>query len=105
MSTAFLHCQNHRQRLQAGGPYAPPASGSFELDPWALRPERLHWHDNLSGKHQTPCDLGLCKRKFKAKTAAPDDCGSMPCFIPIEISNRHRARSRHFPPAFSRGPP
>ena len=36
----------------------------------ALRPERLRWLNNLSGKQQTPCDLGLCKSKPDAKTAA-----------------------------------
>ena len=70
MSTASRNCRNHVQRLRAGGGNAPQASGSRGLDPWILRSARLRWLNNPSGKHQTPCDLGLCKNDPQAKTAA-----------------------------------
>ena len=70
MSTASRNCQNRVQRLQGWDYNAAQSSGSLGLDPRTLRPERLKWLNNLSGKHQKPCDLGLCKSEAKAKTAA-----------------------------------
>ena len=70
MSTASRNCRNHGQRLQERGTNAPFTSGSRREDPWILRSMRLRWLNNLSGKHQTPCDLGLCKNDPEAKTAA-----------------------------------
>jgi hypothetical protein len=70
VSTASRNCGNHGQRLQERGTNAPFISGSFGQDPRALRSERLQWLNNLSGKHQTPCDLGLCKNEPEYKIAA-----------------------------------
>ena len=70
MSTASRNCRIHGQRLQERGTNAPRSVGSRREDPWALRPMRLQWQNNPSGKHQTPCDLGLCQSDPKAKTAA-----------------------------------
>ena len=70
VSTASRNCRNHVQRLRAGGGNAPQASGSRGLEPWILRSMRLQWHNNPSGKHQTPYDLGLCQSESEAKTAA-----------------------------------
>jgi hypothetical protein len=70
VSTASRNCRNRLQRLQERGKIAPRSVGSRRKDPWALRPMRLQWQNNLSGKHQTPCDLGLCQSDPKAKTAA-----------------------------------
>jgi hypothetical protein len=70
VSTASRNCRNRLQRLQERGTNAPRSVGSLGLDPWALRPMRLQWQNNPSGKHQTPCDLGLCQSDPKAKTAA-----------------------------------
>jgi len=88
VSTASRNCRFHGQRLQERGTNAPFTSGSFGLDPRALRPERLRWLNNLSGKltvppalfrkarqlsgrgRWTPCDLGLCKNEPEYKIAA-----------------------------------
>ena len=88
MSTASRNCRNHVQRLQERGKIAPRSVGSRGLDPWALRPMRLQWQNNPSGKltvpptlfrkvlqlsgrgRWTPYDLGLCKNDPYAKTAA-----------------------------------
>jgi hypothetical protein len=88
VSTASLYCGNHGQRLQERGTNAPFTSGSFGLDPRALRSERLRWLNNLSGKltvppalfrkvsqlfgrgRWTPCDLRLCKNEPEYKIAA-----------------------------------
>ena len=70
MSTASRNCRFHVQRLRDRGNYAPLFSGSFNLDPWILRSTRLRWLNNPSGKHQKPCDLGLCKNEVEAQTAA-----------------------------------
>ena len=123
MSTASLQCRTRVQRLQAVA-YAATASGSRGRDPWVLRPTRLHWHSNLSGKHRTPCDLGLCKRKpglntrpLPAKTAA--SCagkGSKASALRLASSRYHtfpqpacacrlEARAGTVPPPFSTGPP
>ena len=42
----------------------PGAAGSV---PWILWSKRLKWLNNPSGKPQTPCDLGLCKRQPDSK--------------------------------------
>ena len=70
VSTASRNCGNHGQRLQKRETNAPFISGSFGLYPRTLRSERLRWLNNLSGKHQTPCDLGLCKNEPEYKIAA-----------------------------------
>ena len=70
MSTASRNCRNRVQRLRGLETNATKPSGSFRLDPRTLRPERLKWLNNPSGKHWKPCDLGLCKSKPEAKTAA-----------------------------------
>ena len=61
MSTASRNCRNRVQRLQERGKIAPRSVGSRGLDPWALRPMRLQWQNNPSGKHWKPYDLGLCQ--------------------------------------------
>ncbi len=70
MSRVFRNCWSRMQRLRKWGADTPRLSGSFRLDPRTLRPERLEWLNNPSGKHRKPCDLGLCKSKPEAKTAA-----------------------------------
>ena len=70
MSRVFRNCWSRMQRLRKWGGNTPRLSGSFRLDPRALRPERLKWLNNPSGKLRKPCDLGLCKSKPEAKTAA-----------------------------------
>ena len=70
MSRVFRNCWSRMQRLRKWGVNTPRLSGSFRLDPRALRPERLKWLNNLSGKLRKPCDLGLCKSKPEAKIAA-----------------------------------
>ena len=47
------------------------ALGSPGMAPWALGPKRLQWLNNLSGKPQTPCDLGLCKRQTRSQNRPP----------------------------------
>ena len=117
VSTASRNCRNHGQRLQDWGTNAPQSSGSFGVVPRALRPERLQWLNNLSGKQKnapvltseveqlrrggrrTPCDLGLCKRETEAKTAAPVLRDFKPFFSERSLP-RQGAASRH-PPPFS----
>ena len=70
MSTASRNCRNRVQRLRERGKIAPRSIGSRREDPGTLRSPRLRWLNNLSGKHQTPYDLGLCKNDPKAKIAA-----------------------------------
>ena len=70
VSTASRNCRNHVQRLQNKGTNAPLLFGSINLDPGVLRPTRLEWQSNSSGKHRTPCDLELYKCEVEAKTAA-----------------------------------
>ena len=70
MSTASRNCRFHVQRLQERGKIAPRSVGSRREDPGTLWSPRLRWLNNLSGKHQTPYDLGLCKNDPEAKTAA-----------------------------------
>lgn len=70
VSTASRNCRFHVQRLRTLGFNAPRAPGSRREDPRILRSARLGWLNNLSGKHQTPYDLGLCKNDPYAKTAA-----------------------------------
>ena len=52
MCTAFSYCRDHQQRLQAGGSYAPNASGGSGSGPQALRPARLQWLSNISSGSQ-----------------------------------------------------
>ena len=69
MSTAYLYCPNHGRRLRVG--FSQTTSpGAFELDPGALRPRQPNGYSIPSGKLQKPCDLGHCKSKTEAKTAA-----------------------------------
>jgi hypothetical protein len=82
---------------------APPISGSRRLTPWILRSTRLKWLNNPSGKQQTPCDLGLCKSKLKAKTAASRTCGFTPFFQ--KLFYRQGATIGHPPPFFPRPQP
>ena len=70
MSTASRNCRNRLQRLQERGKIAPRSSGSRREDPGILWSPRLEWQNNLSGKHQTPCDLRLCQSDPEAKAAA-----------------------------------
>ena len=70
VSTASRNCRFHVQRLRGWGNYAPQSSGSQGQDPWILRSTRLRWLNNPSGKHQKPCDLGLCKHETGVKDAA-----------------------------------
>jgi hypothetical protein len=70
VSTASRNCRFHVQRLRERGKIAPRSIGSRREDPGALRPTRLQWQNNLGGKHQTPCDPGLCQSDPEAKTAA-----------------------------------
>ena len=70
MSRVFRNCWSRMQRLRKWGGNTPRLSGSFRLDPRTLRPERLKWLNNPSGKLRKPCDLGLCKSKPEAKIAA-----------------------------------
>gem|GEM_PF-3577790 len=44
--------------------------GALDWDPWVLRPKRLKWLNNPSGKLKKPCDLGLCKSSTEAKIPA-----------------------------------
>ena len=116
MSTASEHCGSVSSAC-GWGCNAPTIPGSRGLTPWTLRPKRLQWLNNLSGKltvppasYQgpkgpcgcrtwTPCDLGLCKCKPKAKTAAPVLCGFKP-FFPERSFPRQGATSRHPPPFY-----
>jgi hypothetical protein len=111
MSTAFFHRQSYVQRLRGKG-HAPLSSGSRRRDPGALRlqrrPER---HNSLSGKHQKPCDLGLCKCVPEAKTAAlPTKASSLTILLLKTTTRMCRlgAMAGHTPPfPFNqpRGPP
>jgi hypothetical protein len=89
MSRANRNHQNCVQRLRVGS-LASPVPGSLLHNPWTLRPKRLQWLNNLSGKHlnssrfcarrltspsrlrglKQPCDLGLCKSVTEAKIVA-----------------------------------
>ena len=75
MSTASRNCRFHGQRLQGLENYASKSSGSFNLDPWALRPERLQWLNRLVTPKRN-------KSEVEAKIAAPSDRGSMLIFLP-----------------------
>jgi hypothetical protein len=86
VSTASRNCRNRGQRLRALGFNAPRVPGSQRLTPWILRSTRLKWLNNPSGKPQTPCDLGLCKCKPKAKTAAF-----------LKLRQRFSGKSNNFP--------
>ncbi len=96
MSTASLTCRVRLQRLQDFRFNAPGFSGGLMVGPWALRPKRLQWPANMSGKQTvlpspetpvpglargpglagfrgrqwTPCDLVLCKFRHFAQKAA-----------------------------------
>ena len=89
MSRVFRNCWSRMQRLRKWGGNTPRLSGSFRLDPRTLRPERLKWLNNPSGKLRKPCDLGLCKSEPEAKTA--------------ERGRELRATSRNTRPAFCVG--
>jgi hypothetical protein len=70
VSTASLHCRVRLQRLRVGWFNAPLIPGGFMAGPSALRLKRLQWPANMSGKHQKPCDLVLCKICHFAQKAA-----------------------------------
>ncbi len=90
VSTASRNCRNRVQRLQERGKIAPRSVGSRREDPGTLRSPRLQWQNNLGGKHQTPCDPGLCQSDPEAKTAA----FSRPGFEPNHPNH-------HIPPAYA----
>ena len=53
-----------RLRVWCNGHQTP---GSFGLAPWALRPERLQWLNNPSGKHRHRAIWGSASAKPEAK--------------------------------------
>ena len=107
VSTASRNCRNHVQRLRGWGNYAPQSSGSFNLDPWILRSMRLRWLNNLSGKHQTPCDLGLCKNEVEAQIAAFQSWASGQTTLSFSTTRicRLEARTGTSPPLSFHHPP
>ena len=111
VSTASRNCRNHVQRLRERGKTAPRSIGSRREDPGALWSPRLQWQNNLGGKHQTPCDPGLCQSDPEAKTAASQGRAlslTNPNTTPSSIC-RLEARAGTSPPPSSfpksRGPP
>jgi hypothetical protein len=107
VSTASRNCRNHGQRLRALGFNAPQVPGSQRLVPWILRSTRLKWLNNPSGKPQTPCDLGLCKCKPKAKTAAFQGRALSHTILPTTLSSicRLEAGAGTSPPPSSSSQP
>ena len=92
MSTASRNCRFHGQRLQGLENHASKSSGSFNLDPWALRPERLQWLNRLVTPKRN-------KSEVEAKIAAPSDRGSKPIFF--QTFNRPaRSHIQAFPSNF-----
>jgi hypothetical protein len=59
VSTASRNCQFHMQRLQ-GEDFASSFSGSLDVTPRALRPERLQWL-NKSNLGLRKCDMNRAK--------------------------------------------
>ena len=80
MSTALRYCPIDGQRLRVQGHNASLTPGSKAPNSRTLRPERLEWSYNLSGKPtggaphrgqtRAPYDLELCKCRSSAKIAA-----------------------------------
>jgi hypothetical protein len=103
VSLAKPHCRNSWQRLRDER-LANSFPGSLLHNPWTLRPKRLQWLNNLSGKHlngtlfcarrlvspsrfedlKQPCDLGLCKSVSLAKIAAS---------LRVKASSLHHCRA------------
>jgi hypothetical protein len=106
VSTANLQCSNHGRRLRAGDAH-PLLPGTDGLGPGTLRPQRPFGHNTLSGKHQTPCDLGLCKILPDAKIAALGLLQSerlvrgVLSFVFLQSFDRRNAPNRALPPIFS----
>jgi hypothetical protein len=99
MCTAFPYCRFGVQRLLEVI-HAIIFTGGFMAGPWTLRPKRLQWPANMSGKHQKPCDLVLCKICHIAHKR----CVSRPVSGSFSFQNSVSSLKSEgaFPPAFTK---